>query len=57
MGGWIAIELGRRGRAKDVIAIGPVGGATPKEARASKRVLQVSRAMARAAAPVRSTIF
>lgn len=57
MGGWIAIELGRRGRARDVIAIGPVGGATPGEARASRRVLRISRAMARAAAPVRSTIF
>jgi pimeloyl-ACP methyl ester carboxylesterase len=51
MGGWIAIELARRERATDVVAISPVGGATPGEARQSGVVLRVSRAMSRASRP------
>lgn len=54
MGGWIAIELGRRGRARDVIAMAPVGGDTPAEARAMKRLLGLNRLAARALAPVSS---
>ena len=48
MGGWIALELARRGRALDVLAVAPIGGATPEEAEASKRVLGQSRTAARA---------
>lgn len=54
MGGWISIELGRRGRARDVIAIGPVGGCTEAEARAMKRLLRLERFAARALAPISS---
>ena len=52
MGGWIAIELGRRGRAREVIAMAPVGGDTPAEARTMKRRLRVNRMASRALAPV-----
>ena len=52
MGGWIALELARRGRAIDVLAISPVGGATESEARASKRELARTRFLARVSAPV-----
>ncbi len=48
MGGWIALELARRGRALDVLAVAPVGGATPEEADEAKRVLSQSRSAARA---------
>ena len=50
MGGWIALELARRGRAIDVLAIAPIGGATEREARASKRELARTRFLARAGA-------
>ncbi len=51
MGGWIALELARRGSAREVIAISPVGGATAAEARASNRVLKATRIAARLARP------
>ena len=56
MGGWIALELARSGRALDVFAVAPVGGATPAEARASKRVLARSQLLARALAPLAGPI-
>ena len=52
MGGWISLELARRGRAIDVLAIAPVGGATEGEARAAKRELARSRFLARAVGPL-----
>ena len=52
MGGWIALELARRGRSIDVLAIAPIGGATEREARASKRELARTRFLARASTPV-----
>ena len=52
MGGWIALELARRGRAIDVVAVAPVGGATPDEARASMRDMRGSRLAARALLPL-----
>ena len=52
MGGWISLELARRGRAIDVLAVAPVGGATEAEARHSKRVLARSRLSARLLGPL-----
>lgn len=52
MGGWLSLELARRGRARDVIAISPVGGSTEWEAFRSRMVLKGSRIGARAFAPV-----
>ncbi len=52
MGGWITLELARRERARGAIGIGPVGGATPEEARTSRRVLMLDRYAARLFAPV-----
>jgi pimeloyl-ACP methyl ester carboxylesterase len=52
MGGWIALELARRGRARTVIAISPAGLGTPRENAFAKRSLKLARALARLAAPV-----
>lgn len=51
MGGWVALELARRGRAREVIAISPAGLGTPDENRRSRRRLLCVRAVARALAP------
>ena len=56
MGGWIVLELARRGRARTVTAISPVGGATRREARLSLPVLQAHRIGAKLAAPVADTL-
>lgn len=37
MGGWLALELASRGRAVRTVAIAPVGGATPDEAKRTHR--------------------
>jgi pimeloyl-ACP methyl ester carboxylesterase len=52
MGGWVALELARRGRARGVIGIGPVGGATPEEARRSNFHLKLTRRASLLFAPV-----
>jgi pimeloyl-ACP methyl ester carboxylesterase len=52
MGGLLALELARRGRARTVTAIGPVGGGTLREARVARVNLQSQRLLARALAPV-----
>lgn len=57
MGGWIALELARRGRARGVVAISPVGGASADEARASSRLLRATRIAARLSAPAGGRIF
>lgn len=51
MGGWIALELARRRRARDVVAMAPVGLGTPRENRRSRARLLLLRAAARAADP------
>jgi pimeloyl-ACP methyl ester carboxylesterase len=56
MGGWIALELGRRGAARDVVAICPVGGNTAAEQRKSRRVLQGTRIAARTCEPIAGVI-
>jgi pimeloyl-ACP methyl ester carboxylesterase len=56
MGGWVALELARRGRALGVVAIGPVGGATRDEARKSHRVLVMSWRSCRLFAPAAGAV-
>ena len=56
MGGWIVLELARRGRARTVTAISPVGGATRREARISLVVLQAHRIGAKLGAPFAGTL-
>ena len=52
MGGWIALELARRGRARSVVAISPAGFGTPAENRRSRLTLLAMRGLARALAPI-----
>ncbi len=56
MGGWLVLELARRGRARTVTAISPVGGATKREARIGRQVLRAHRIGARLTAPVAGPI-
>lgn len=56
MGGWIALDLARRGRARGAIGIGPIGGATPEEARRSHRILVMNRRSAKLFAPVAGAV-
>ncbi len=56
MGGWISLELGRLGVARDVVAIAPVGGSTPSEQRKTRRVLQGTRLAARTFEPIAGVI-
>lgn len=46
MGGWLALELARRGRAASVVAISPAGMWTEKEAAYAARALRFQRAVA-----------
>ncbi len=43
MGGWLVLELARRGRALRTVAISPVGGAVPEEAKGSRRAISEDR--------------
>jgi pimeloyl-ACP methyl ester carboxylesterase len=52
LGGGIAYELGRLGRARSVTAISPIGFWTPREAAYCRASLRVIRGMARAMLPV-----
>ena len=56
MGGWIALELARRGRARTVVAISPAGGGTRRERAYSRALLKVTRAVTRALAPVADAV-
>jgi pimeloyl-ACP methyl ester carboxylesterase len=47
LGGWISLELARRGRAATVTAISPAGLATPREARLGVGILRAERWIAR----------
>jgi pimeloyl-ACP methyl ester carboxylesterase len=55
MGGWIALELAKRGRAKRVVAIAPAGAVgertNPREARRIQLQFKISRAAARSTLP------
>lgn len=47
LGGWVALELARRGRARSVVALSPAGGwREPKELRRVLRMVRVGRAFA-----------
>jgi pimeloyl-ACP methyl ester carboxylesterase len=52
MGGWIALELARRGRARTVVAISPAGLGTARENAFARFSLKLSRALARLIGPV-----
>ncbi|HEY3187614.1 MAG TPA: alpha/beta hydrolase, partial [Solirubrobacteraceae bacterium] len=52
MGGWIVLELARRGRARTAVAISPAGLGTPRENAFAKWSLKLTRALARLVAPV-----
>ena len=51
-GGWLALELARRGRARAVVAISPSGMWTPEEARKAERDLKRAYALLRRTLPV-----
>jgi pimeloyl-ACP methyl ester carboxylesterase len=51
MGGWLALELGRRGRAASAVAISPAGMWTQKERVYSRNSLRVQHAIATRIAP------
>jgi len=51
MGGWLALELARRGRAASVVAISPAGMWSPKENAYAQRMLRFQHAVASAVAP------
>lgn len=51
MGGWIAIELGRRGRARSVVALSPTGGAVGLEATYARLSLRAHRIASRLLLP------
>ncbi len=52
LGGWAALELARRGRARTVIALGPIGMHTVAQARAIERRLMLLYRLARLARPL-----
>lgn len=51
MGGWLALELARRGRTTSVVAISPAGMWSPKENAYARRMLRFQHAVASAVAP------
>ena len=52
LGGWIALELARMGRARSVVAISPAGFWSPGELRYARAGLRASRWIARALRPL-----
>ena len=56
MGGWLALELGRRGRAASVVAISPAGMWTEKERIYSRNTLRFQHAAATKIAPYADTL-
>ena len=56
MGGWLALELGRRGRAASVVAISPAGMWTEKERVYSRNSLRFQHAAATRIAPYADTL-
>jgi pimeloyl-ACP methyl ester carboxylesterase len=56
MGGWLALELGRRGRATSVIAVSPAGMWSPKENAYARRTLRFQHAAATRLAPHADTV-
>ena len=56
MGGWIALELARRGRARTAVALSPAGGGTRRERAYARSLLKAIRVVARMVSPVAETI-
>ena len=56
MGGRIALELARRGRARTVVAISPAGGGNRRERACSRTLLKILRGVARALAPAADAV-
>lgn len=51
LGGWVGLELARRGRARTLVALSPGGGHNDRETRFVVASLRATRAMARTVAP------
>ena len=56
MGGWIALELARRGRARTVVAISPAGGGSPRERAYSRYAMKAFRAVTRVVSHVAEAV-
>jgi pimeloyl-ACP methyl ester carboxylesterase len=56
LGGWVALELARRGRARDVVALSPAGMWTAREASYARIVLRLAYVAARALGPRAGTL-
>lgn len=56
MGGWLGLELARRGRATCVVAISPAGMWSPKENAYAHRMLRLQHRVASAVAPHAETV-
>ena len=56
MGGWLALELGRRGRAASAVAISPAGMWTERERIYSRNALRLQHAAATKIAPYAETL-
>ena len=56
MGGWISLELARRGRARSVVALSPAGAGTRRENAYSRRLFGVARAVTVPLAPVADAV-
>jgi pimeloyl-ACP methyl ester carboxylesterase len=52
MGGWIALELARRGRARTAVAISPAGGGTRRERAYARTLLKAIHVIARLGSPL-----
>jgi pimeloyl-ACP methyl ester carboxylesterase len=57
LGGWVALELARLGRASAVVALSPSGFWLPREARYAEVSLKAIRASARASARVAPVLY
>ena len=56
MGGWIALELARRGRARTVVAISPAGGGTRRERAYARSLFKLVRRASIAGSPVAEAV-
>lgn len=56
LGGWIALELARRGRARSVVALSPAGMWTARENAYATRLLRLQRSVAERLAPYAEAI-
>ncbi|HEX2016551.1 MAG TPA: alpha/beta fold hydrolase [Solirubrobacteraceae bacterium] len=57
LGGWLALELGRRGRARSVVALSPAGFWSPREAAFCRSSLRVSRRFSELTLPLAPLLY